>query len=413
MTIERTLIKNAKIVEPGRVVRSGSLLMEAGRISAIDPADETLQNDYQLCEAAGRLLTPGLVDLHTHGIHQYVYELGPENLLGGSAVLPAYGTTCVLPTLYTKMRRATLAELEQLAEALETVTGARMPGFHLEGPFLAISGAGASTQAGDLVLLDELLAASGGRVLAMSVSPETANILPIIEKLREQNVAVFLTHTGATCEETTAAIDAGARHATHFYDVFPLPPETDAGVRPVGAVESLLADSRCTVDFICDGVHVHPMAVRAALAAKSWQGVIAITDSNIGAGLAAGTYPTPMGYSVEVDAEDAARIADSGHPLRGSLAGSSLTMDRAVANLFHWLDLPAEQVWALATVNPAQCVGLSNKGRIEVGADADLVLWEPIDAKLRAAQTWVSGHCVYNAETDDIRNNADQRVQHE
>ena len=111
---------------------------------------------------------------------------------------------------------------------------------------------------GDLVLLNELLSATKGLVRAMSVSPDCSNIIPIIEELRDRNIAVFLTHTRATAAQTEAAVEAGARHATHFYDVFPIPPETEPGARPVGAVEVLLADARCSVDFICDGVHVDP-----------------------------------------------------------------------------------------------------------------------------------------------------------
>ena len=401
LTGDRTLIRQATVIQPGNSSCSTpavlDVLLEGGKVAAIDPEPIDLAGDYLCCEAEGLLLTPGLIDLHTHGIHEFLYEAGPEHLHAAAKLLPAYGTTCVLPTLYTIMSRSTLGDLAQLAKALDTVDGAAMPGFHLEGPFLAISGAGASTVPGDLGLLEELLSAAQGRVLAMSVSPDAPEILPVIERLTEHGVTVFLTHTCATVDETIAAIDAGANHATHFYDVFPTPPETEPGVRPVGAVETLLADGRCTVDFICDGVHVHPMAIRAALAAKGWKGVVAITDSNIGAGLGDGVYPTPWGYSVQVTKTNATRVADSNHPLHGLLAGSSLTMDVAMHNLLDWLELPAEQLWAMATMNPADCVGLAKKGRIEVGADADLVLWEKSSRPLRAMQTWVGGHSVHHA----------------
>ena len=347
---------------------------------------------------SGALLTPGLIDIHCHGIHQYLYEAQPKDILDAAAVLPHYGTTCVLPTLYTVMNRSSLSQLERLSAVLPETSGATMPGFHLEGPFLALPGAGAETVPGDLMLLEEILSACRGRVLAMSVSPDTPNILPIIERLRELNITVFITHTRASVEQTEAAIAAGARHATHFYDVFPIPVETEPGARPVGAVETILADTRLTVDFICDGVHVHPMAIRAALAAKSWEKIIAITDANIGAGLCEGVYETPWGYSVRVKPTDAARIADKSHPLHGLLAGSSLTMDRALSNLLKWLDLPAHQVWAMGTINPASVVNLKNKGDLRIGADADLVLWDTVDGRLQAAKTWVAGECVFDAK---------------
>lgn len=221
----------------------------------------------------------------------------------------------------------------------------------------------------------------------MSLSPDAPGIVPVIRRLTEQGVRVFLTHTRAGVEDTEKAIAAGATHATHFYNVFYPPAETEPGVRPVGAVETILADPRVSVDFIADGVHVHPMAIRAAVAAKGWQGVLLITDSNIGAGLPPGVYPTSWGFSVRVSPSTAAR-----HAIENTLAGSALTMDRGVANLLQWLSLPPEQVWAMATLNPARLLGLAGKGRMQVGADADLVLW---DADLTARRTWVNGNTVY------------------
>ena len=394
-----TFIENAQVLRPGHWIRPGDVLVKDGKIAAIDPNKDQTDGVRDRVDANRGLLTPGLIDIHCHGVQQFLYEAEPQQIHDAAAVLPSFGTTCVLPTLYTVMNRSSLGQLERLSEALPKTVGAAMPGFHLEGPFLALPGAGAETVPGDLVLLEELLAASHGRVSAMSVSPDTPNIIPVIERLHEQSIAVFITHTRASVEQTQAAIDAGARNATHFYDVFPVPEETEPGARPVGAVETILADARCTVDFICDGVHVHPMAIRAALAAKGWEGIIAITDANIGAGLEAGVYETPLGYSVQVSPSDAARVADENHPLHGGLAGSSLTMDRAISNLLSWLDLPAYQVWAMGTTNPATVAQLANKGDIRVGADADLVLWDQGDNQLQAKKTWVAGKCVFDAES--------------
>jgi N-acetylglucosamine-6-phosphate deacetylase len=392
-------IENAHIIQPGGAAADGSVLLVDAKIAAFDPTVEQIPDECERVDAHGALLTPGLIDIHTHGIHEFLYERDPEDLVAGVAILPRYGTTCVLPTLYRVMDRGSLAKLERLANALGVVTGAHVPGFHLEGPFLALPGAGAATVPGDLVLLKELLSAANGRVRAMSISPDSPNIIPIIEELRSRHIAVFITHTRASAEQTQAAIEAGARHGTHFYDVFPIPPEDEPGVRPVGAVEALLADERCSVDFICDGVHVDPLAIRLALVAKAGRNVVAITDSNIGAGLDDGVYPTPWGYSVRVSENDAARVCDPSHPLDGLLAGSSLTMNRAMTNLLRWLDRPAHEIWAMGTCNPALAVGLNNKGVMQVGADADLVLWSEERGVLHAAQTWVRGECVFERET--------------
>jgi N-acetylglucosamine-6-phosphate deacetylase len=393
-----TCIENARVVHPGVGISCGNVLLVDGTIAAVEADASDLPEECERVDANGALLTPGLVDLHTHGIHEYLFERDPEDILAGAQALGRYGTTCVLPTLYRVLDGSSLDRLARLSEVLDAVEGVSMPGFHLEGPFLALPGAGAATIPGDLVLLNELLSAVAGRVCAMSVSPDCPNVLPVIEHLRGQGIAVFLTHTGASVAETHAAIEAGARHATHFYDVFPLPPEIEPGVRPCGAVEVVLADRDCTVDFICDGVHVDPAAIRLALAVKGWQGIVAITDANIGAGLDDGVYPTSWGYPIRVRQGDAVRVHDASHPLHGQLAGSSLTMNRAITNLFKWLEIPVSSVWALGTRNPATVVGLAGKGVMQVGADADVVLWREMDRTLEAIQTWVGGQLVYERE---------------
>jgi N-acetylglucosamine-6-phosphate deacetylase len=389
-------IVNVRGLEPGEGVIADEVVIRNGRISE-NGTRRVPDTGMATIDGGGRLLTPGLIDVHTHGIEQFAYEAGPEQLVAASRRLSQYGVTSVLPTIYRTMSRQRLSELEQLAAALSLVEDVFIPGLHLEGPFLGLPGAGAQTIAGDVGLLDELLAAAGGRVAAMSVSPEVPHVLPVIERLCEQGVVPFITHTQATAEQTEAAIDAGARHATHFYDVFPVPKETDPGVRPAGAVEAILADPRCTADVIADGVHVHRTAIRAILAAKGWQRTLLATDSNVGAGLPPGIYTSPVGGTIRIAPGGAARTCQPGSPLDGTLAGSALTMDRGIANLLDWLDLPEEQAWAMGTRNPARLLNLPTKGTLHVGADADLVLWDQTDGQLRARRTWLQGRSVYEA----------------
>jgi len=381
------LLRRVRIVEPGRRIFPGDVLVRDGRIIATGRIAAADAAGAAEIDGADRLLTPGLIDVHTHGIMQHIYQNGAWALRAATRELGQFGVTTVLPTLIPTMEPGTLERLAELAAAVPLIREAHVPGFHLEGPFMALGGAACPTLPGNLEQLEQLLRACAGRVAAMSISPDTPGILPVIQRLRAAGIPVFITHTRASVEQTEAALEAGAAHATHFYDVFPLPPETDPGVRPVGAVEAILADPRATVDFIADGVHVHPTAIRAAVAAKGWRGVLLITDSNVGAGLPPGVYPTPWGFPVRVSPGNAAR-----HATKNTLAGSALTMDRGMANLLRWLPLPPEQVWAMGTLNPARLLGLTAKGRLEAGADADLVLW---DEDLTAASTWLRGEQVY------------------
>lgn len=383
-------IKNARLIEPGEGVLEGSIHVRNGVIKALGPDLVFDSSKFECINARGKRVTPGLIDAHTHGMHHYNYDRGADELRAAAALLPRYGTTTVIPTLVPKMTDEMWAVLPELANALSHITEVSIPGLHLEGPFVAIAGAACATLDGDLGLLKELLDACAGRVSVMSIAPEKANIIPVIEHLREAGIAPFITHTRASAEQTWAAIEAGARHATHFYDVFPVPEETDPGVRPVGAVEAILAHPEATCDFICDGIHVHPMAVRAAIAAKGVEGVSLITDASFGAGLGPGVYDTPWGYPVEAKHGNAPRIADPEHPFFGALAGSALTMNQGMANLLKWLDRPEEDIWALGTSSPARVLGLTDRGKLKPGMRADLVLWNDDDA-LTPAAVWVGG----------------------
>ena len=382
---------NVRTVFPGTEIKLTRVRVRDGRIAAIG-GNVSDDDTCRVVDGGGRLLTPGLIDLHVHGVERFSFDNGPDDLLAAAGCLARFGTTTILPTVVPKRGRQTLDKLAAISGALDEVAGVRMPGLHLEGPFMALPGAGCEVMPGDLGLLDEMLAACRNRVKVMSVSPDTPRILPVIERLRERRVVPFVTHTQATLEQARAAFAAGARHATHFYDVFPLPPEGEKGVRAPGVVELFLAEPGATVDFIGDGCHVDPVVIQMAVRAKGFGGVMLITDANIGAGLPAGEYPTPWDYRVRVEPGNGARIADENHPHRGLLAGSALTMNVGMANLLKWIPLPPEQVWAMGTLNQARLLGWEQKGRMAVGADADLVLW---NTDLTPLTTWVGGEMVF------------------
>ena len=367
------LIRNARAILPGHLIKKLDVLVVDGIIAEIGPA--LSKTAVAEIDAHDALISPGLIDLHTHGIGTYLYERSAEELIDGCAMLPRYGVTTVLPTLYRVLDRQSFTRLESLTAAARSVQSVSIPGFHLEGPFLALAGAGAMTIAGDVGFLRELLAACDGFVRVMSISPEKPNILSVIEELTSRGIVPFITHTQASADQTQRAIDAGARHATHFYDVFPIPEDTEPGVRAVGAVEALLADERCSVDFITDGVHVPLVAIRAALAAKGWDRIACISDSNIGTGLPAADYDHPWGYRIRAAPNNGARIADPSHPENGGLAGSTLTMNRAIANLLRWFPNDPVATWAAVTSTPARIARLGNTGSIQIGHRADLVLW--------------------------------------
>ncbi len=389
--MSRMIIHNARLVMGGCIERGG-LVVGDGRVSALLPPGATPAAD-EVIDAGGALLAPGFIDLHIHGSGPHLVDHGPAALAELSRLLSQYGVTGFLPTVCPRPAGEDSRFLAMLAGV--RFEGAAALGFHLEGPFLSLTGAlpPAALGQADLPRLRALQAAARPYRAIFSISPEFPGVAPLVAAMAEGGTPVFMTHTAADVAQTQAAIAASARHAPHFYDVFPVPRERDPGVRPCGAVKAVLADEHTTVDFILDGEHVDPVAVRMALRCKGADGVCLITDANVGAGLPPGRYAWAGGEEIE--------FARPGGPARltaqsrtpGGLAGSGLTMDQALRNAVAMLGVDLPAAVAMVSANPASVLGLGGrKGSLAVGGDADLVL---LGDDLRVLRTWVGGRTVF------------------
>ena len=395
------LIKNATVVEPDRLVEGQAVLCRGAKIVRVGPELEPDAAGEDVFDAAGGLLAPGYIDLHTHGGHKFLIDHGADELAGLCGVLPRYGVTGLLAGVCPRPRGEDTAFLAELAKVRSE--GSQLFGLHLEGPFLTLTGAlpPDSVGADGADRVHELIRACAPYRAVFSISPDLPGIAALIPEMTQGGGPVFITHTAADVRQTQAAIEAGARHATHFYDVFPCPPVRDPGVRPCGAVEAVLADPRASVDFILDGEHVDPVAVKMALACKGPDRVCLITDANVGAGLPPGRHEFVGGAEVEFKYEGGpARLTErSRYP--GGLAGSGLTMDRAVRNAVSMLGIGIPLAVRMASLNPAKVLGLDDvKGRVRAGYDADLVL---LDSSLRVVRTWVGGQCRFSAKEGGTR----------
>lgn len=380
------MIFSGNIVMDDKII-NGFLAVENGRI--IEISQSKLRGES--IDLGNSYIVPGFIDLHIHGVHYFLVDNGVDDLAEICRALPQYGVTGFLPTVAPRVKGEDAEFLTKLSR-VET-DGAEILGFHLEGPFLKITGS---------LTTDAIASAETPRVEALkeaakpykavfSISPDVEGIETLIPLMAENNTPVFITHTAANVEQTQKAIGLGARHATHFYDVFPCPPVTEPGVRPCGAVEAILADERVSVDFILDGVHVDPVAVKMALTCKSnGQGhVCLITDANVGAGLEPGRFV--FGNSGEIE------FAYKGAPARlvkdNTLAGSGLTMDQALRNAMKWLNIDLPDAVKLLSTNPAKVLGIEHKkGSLAVGHDADFTV---LDKDYNVLQTWIGGECKY------------------
>lgn len=388
------VVDHAAIVLPDCTQHDRAVVLRDGKIAGVCRSEELKGVDAeQVVDAEGGYLLPGLIDLHFHGTHEFLVDNGPADLAELCKVLPRYGVTAFLPTVCPAPKGEDARRLALLSKV--RVEGAAILGFHLEGPFLTLTGALPPESLGqaDPERVEALIEAAKPYVAIFSIAPDFEGIEDLLPLMTAGGNPAFITHTKADVAQTQAAIEAGARHATHFYAVFYAPEETDQGVRPCGAVEAILADRRVTVDFILDGEHTDPVAVKMALQCKGPDGVCLITDANIGAGLPPGRYRFGREEVEFAYPGGPARLTEKAR-LPGVLAGSGLTMDRALRNAVGLLEVDLPQAVRMTSANAAKVLGLDDtKGKIAEGFDADLVL---LDKDLQVQQTWVGGNCVFS-----------------
>jgi N-acetylglucosamine-6-phosphate deacetylase len=240
--------------------------------------------------------------------------------------------------------------------------------------------AGAATWTGADILAE--IASARPDVGIVTLAPELDGALDLIRDLVSHGHHVSLGHSGATYEQAMAGIRAGARQATHLFNRMP-----PLAHRAPGLTGAVLESDDVIVELICDGVHVHPAMMRMALAAKRPERVMAITDGTAGSGLPDGSTATIGGYPIAI--RDAAYLAD------GTIAGSSLTMDRAFAKLTAEIGLSLSDAATVCATTPARALGLQGFGLIAPGAVADLVV---LDRDLRVVQTWIGGVLAWERE---------------
>lgn len=392
--INGKMLMNNKIALKGLIISDkdickGYLTIEDGKIIDVG---ESYPGECEVIDLGEKYIAPGFIDLHIHGVHTFLVDNGPDDLSAICSILAQYGVTGFLPTVAPRSKGEDALFLSELSKT-ET-EGTEILGFHLEGPFLKITGAlGAGAISGaDEERVHGLIEAAKPFRAIFSISPDVEGIERLIPAMVANHTPVFMTHTAATVEQTQRAIELGVRHATHFYDVFPCPVVTEPGVRPCGAVEAILADERVSVDFILDGVHVDPIALKMSLISKKNGAgkVCLVTDANIGAGLEPGKFT--FGNLGDIAFEY------KGAPARSSkdntLAGSGLTMDRALRNAIKWLDMELPEATKLVSSHPAKVLGLDHrKGMLMSGYDADFVI---LNNDLEVIQTWIKGKCFYN-----------------
>ena len=372
----KTLLLARHLVTPTEVTEEAALLIEDGIISAVGVRTELrTPANAQVVDFGDSILAPGLIDIHVHGGAGHdVMDGSDQSLAAIERLMMLHGVTSYCPTTVTAPVEDTLRSLDALGQAVKRAfsqndgTRAQPLGVHLEGPFLSHAKRGvhppALLQPASRDLFDRMWSAADGRVSVLTIAPEINGAIDLISEAARRAVCVSLGHSDADASQALAAIRAGARHATHTFNAMRALDHRDPGI--LGPV---LTDQGLTADIIVDGVHVDPEVVDLFVRAKGVEGAVLITDAISATGMPDGTY---LLGGIEVQVHHGRCEA------KGRLAGSVLTLDRAIRNITKFARVSLQDAIRMATINPARVLGIEKrKGTLSVGADADIAVFTP------------------------------------
>ncbi|MDB4894292.1 MAG: N-acetylglucosamine-6-phosphate deacetylase [Firmicutes bacterium] len=376
------------LILPERVVPNGLLRVEGGQITGLWDLETTAApaHDPRATTTVSGYLAPGFIDLHVHGGGGDFMDCDPEAVAAITQTHARYGTTGLLATTLTAPEERIIAAIRAAKAAPRR--GARVLGFHIEGPFVnpKLKGAqdGRYVRLASTAEIDRWMAeGEAGDRWHVTMAPEMEGATAAVQHLAGRGAIVSAGHTDCTYAQLAAAQAAGVRHVTHLYNAM-----RGLHHREPGTVGGALTLPGLTVELIADGVHVHPASMAVAVGARGADGVLLVTDAMRAAGMGEGEYL--LGELKAVVRNGEARLAD------GTLAGSVLTMADAVRNMVKLVGVPLPAAVAMASRNPARRHGLeARKGALAVGMDADLVL---LDQDLRVQATVVAGQAVFGAE---------------
>lgn len=385
---QRLLIHNARLFTPNHPGLTGWLLAENGFIHAIgfgNTPDFASDGSVHSLNANGQNLLPGFIDLHVHGAMGHeLMDASPSGLETMARFYASHGVTSFLATTWTESRESLNKALELVEEMQGRIQeGATVVGVHLEGPYLNPVRCGAQdvTHIRRAEKEEALEFLDHGVIRLLALAPEYDENLWLIDECVRRGITVSAAHTTANYEQMQRAVEHGVTQLTHSYNAMqPL------GHRELGTIGAAMTLPQINCELIADNIHVHPAAQKILVDVKTPSGVILVTDAIRSAGLPEGDYildERPIHIR-----EGAVRLPD------GTLAGSVLTMERALRNVCAATGRPLEEMWVTSSLNAARAIGLSaRKGSLEIGKDADLVL---LDNAFNVSMTIIQGEVVFS-----------------
>ncbi len=341
--------------------------------------------EYKEIDANGKLAIPGFIDTHIHGIGGYGTEdSSKDSICAMSQYLIKEGVTSFFPTIYTDTLDRIQSDERAIVEAMGHEKGAEITAIHVEGPFISPEKIGAQNPAGrqdpSKEVMETILKAGQGKIKAMTMAPEAANIEIVAKMAIENGIVPLCGHTNATYEETVKGADFGIKHATHLFNAM-----TELKNRFPGVVGAVLTDDRMTAEMIGDGKHIHPSSMALVFQKLGSDRVVIITDSLKPTRQESGKLTA---NGVEVEMGDNLWVTKGNRDL---IQGSCLTMLEGFKNLLKW-GISIEDAIKMTATTPARIYSLTDRGSIEEGKRADLVL---LNTNLGVESVYVQGELRY------------------
>jgi len=381
------LIKNCSILNPSsREIKESDILLENGIIVGIEKV-KRVHSFRKILDAEGRIVTPGFIDLHIQGAGGAdVLDGKKESLEIISHTCAKFGTTSFLATTLFRPKEDNY-HLEVTSKSVgSNLGGANLLGIHLEGPFISIVKKGmilpGCISSPSLEILEKILDHSKGKLRMMTIAPEIKGNLKIIRTLVKEGIVTSFGHSNASYEETLEGIKAGISHVTHLFNAMP-----SLHHRKPGPLLAIFQAKRVTAQIISDGVHLHPEILKFTYDLLGEDRCILITDGLQSMGLPEGKY---VYNGVEYESrKGTARYFD------GTLVGTSLALNQLLERFIQFSKCSLNAGIKMVTENPAKVLAIQNrKGKIEIGKDADLVIW---DKNWSTWSTIVGGRVVFQS----------------
>jgi N-acetylglucosamine-6-phosphate deacetylase len=386
IVMKRIAIKG-NLILPDRLVENGLVVIKDGLIEEIRKSAGNLSPlSLETHDYSGHWVSPGLIDVHLHGaLGKEVMDGEVDSLKKIAEHQAGCGVTAFFPTTLTAPFESVLKAVEAVKKASGEDLPSEIAGIHLEGPYVSLKRKGAQDpkyvreiQDNDLRKLKEAL---GSLKTLITIAPEAGRNGEYIQKMVNLGWVVSIGHSEATYDEALKAISAGANHATHLFNAW-----REFHHREPGGIGAVLDKEQVFVELIADGIHVHPSFIRLAVFRKGPEKICLITDSLKAAGLPDGTYSWGEMEIVLKGAE--VRLKDS-----GVLAGSVLHLNHGLRNVRQWTGLSIHQVVRMASLTPAESVGLGHLlGSLEKGKLANVAVF---DRDFETVATYLRGKKVY------------------